>query len=219
VAIVSQQLLGVARIITYSAQMSIIENDPTQGIADRIRLERERRGWSLANLGSRAGVSKTMISKIERGAASPTAALLGRLSGAFGLTLSTLLARAEGGGSRLVRAADQPLWTDPGSGYVRRQVSPLSDIPLELIQVELPAGAEVPFPAASYAFIRQMVWVIHSPDGLGARWHAHLQRRRDHARAGPRRLPRARASGRLRLPQPTPQAMQVCGRRATAGVS
>jgi transcriptional regulator with XRE-family HTH domain len=140
--------------------MSTIENDPTRGLAGRIRLEREARGWSLGDLAERSGVSKAMISKVERGEASPTAALLGRLSGAFGLTLSMLLARAEGGGSRLARAADQPLWTDPGTGYVRRQVSPLSDIPLELTEVELPVGKEVAFPAASYAFIRQMIWVL-----------------------------------------------------------
>ncbi|HZH28902.1 MAG TPA: XRE family transcriptional regulator [Azospirillaceae bacterium] len=140
--------------------MSIIDDEPGPDLARRIRLEREARGWSLADLAERSGVSKAMISKVERAEASPTAALLGRLSGAFGLTLSTLLARAEGGGGRVVRAAEQPLWTDPATGYVRRQVSPASDIPLELTQVELPAGAEVAFPAASYAFIRQMVWVL-----------------------------------------------------------
>jgi transcriptional regulator with XRE-family HTH domain len=140
--------------------MSTIEDATTDAVARRIRLEREARGWSLGDLAERSGVSKTMISKVERGEASPTAALLGRLSGAFGLTLSVLLARAEGGASRLARAAEQPLWSDPATGYLRRQVSPASDIPLELIEVELPAGAEVPFPAASYAFIRQMVWVI-----------------------------------------------------------
>ena len=141
--------------------MSTIEDNViADPLARRLRVEREARGWTLGELAERSGVSKAMISKIERGEASPTAALLGRLSGAFGLTLSTLLARAEGAGSRLSRAAEQPLWRDPGTGYLRRQVSPASDIPLELIEVELPAGAEVAFPAASYAFIRQMVWVI-----------------------------------------------------------
>ena len=140
--------------------MSIIENDPTQGIARRLRLEREARGWSLGDLAERSGVSKTMISKVEHGEASPTAILLGRLSGAFGLTLSTLLARAEGAGSRLMRVADQPQWRDPATGYLRRQVSPSGDIPLELTEIVLPAGAEVGFPAASYAFIRQIVWVL-----------------------------------------------------------
>lgn len=140
--------------------MSTIVNDPTESLAARIALEREARGWSLADLAERSSVSKAMISKIERGEASPTATLLGRLSGAFGLTLSTLLARAEDSGSRLVRAADQPEWQDPASGYIRRQVSPRSDLPLELIRVELPARASVTFPASSYTFIRQLIWVL-----------------------------------------------------------
>jgi transcriptional regulator with XRE-family HTH domain len=140
--------------------MSTIVNDPTESLSARIAVERQTRGWSLAELAERSGVSKAMISKIERGEASPTATLLGRLSGAFGLTLSTLLARAEHAGSRLLRAADQPQWQDPASGYVRRQVSPRSDLPLELIRVELPAGASVAFPASSYTFIRQLIWVL-----------------------------------------------------------
>jgi transcriptional regulator with XRE-family HTH domain len=139
---------------------TIVNADPTRPLANRIAIERQTRGWSLAELADRSGVSKAMISKIERGEASPTATLLGRLSGAFGLTLSTLLARAEDGGGRLLRAADQPQWQDPASGYIRRQVSPRSDLPLELIRVELPAGASVTFPASSYTFIRQLMWVL-----------------------------------------------------------
>jgi len=143
--------------------MSTIVNkqaDPTEPLAARIALEREARGWSLADLAERSGVSKAMISKIERGEASPTATLLGRLSGAFGLTLSTLLARAEHASGRLLRAADQPRWQDPETGYVRRQVSPQSDLPLDLVRVELPAGARASFPASSYTFNRHWIWVL-----------------------------------------------------------
>ena len=135
-------------------------SDPTADLAARIRLERETRGWALAELAQRSGVSKAMISKVERGEASPTAALLGRLSGAFGLTVSTLLARAELRGGRLLRAGEQPQWRDPATGYLRRHVSPASDLPLDLVRVELPAGAVVEYPAAAYAFMRQLVWVL-----------------------------------------------------------
>ena len=128
-------------------------------LAQRIRLEREARGWSLGELAERAHVSKAMISKIERGEASPTAALLAKLSGAFELTLATLLTRAEAQGSRKVAAAEQALWRDPGTGYVRRQLFASGDHPLELVLVDLPPGAKVDLPAASYAFIRQVVWV------------------------------------------------------------
>jgi transcriptional regulator with XRE-family HTH domain len=140
--------------------MSDMEDDFANGIADRVRLERTVRGWSLAELSERAGVSKAMLSAIERGETSPTAALLVRVAAAFGLTLSQLIARAELRGGRLLRRKDQPVWTDPDTGYVRRHVSPASDMPLELIRVELPAGATVRLPAAAYAFIRQQIWLI-----------------------------------------------------------
>lgn len=129
-------------------------------IGTRIRAEREARGWSLTDLAGRAAVSRAMIHKVERGASSPTAQLLGKLSGAFGLTMSTLIARAEAGSGRLLRRQDQPEWTDPETGYLRRHVTPVSGLPLDLVQVTLPAGQAVPMPAASYAFIRQVIWVL-----------------------------------------------------------
>lgn len=125
----------------------------------RVRSEREGRGWSLTDLSERAGVSRAMIHKVERGESSPTAALLGRLCGAFGFSVSTLIARAEAGTERLSRLADQPVWVDPETGYRRRQVSP-SSAPVELIEVELPPGARVAYPAAAFAFMRQMMRVV-----------------------------------------------------------
>jgi len=137
-----------------------VNTDPTPLIAARLREERRRRGWSLGQLAGHAGVSKAMLSKLERGESSPTATLLGRICGAYGLTMSALVALPGDRGGLLVRRADQPVWRDPQSHYLRRQVSPLSDLPLQLVEVELPARAEVAFPAAAYAFIRQLVWVL-----------------------------------------------------------
>jgi transcriptional regulator with XRE-family HTH domain len=136
------------------------DQDPTPLIARRLRDERSRRGWTLDDLAQRAGVSKAMLSKLERCEASPTATLLGRISGALGMTLSTLLAADDARGARLVRREAQPTWRDPDTGYLRRQVSPLSDLPVQLIEVEFPPGAEVAYPAAAFAFIRQAIWVI-----------------------------------------------------------
>jgi transcriptional regulator with XRE-family HTH domain len=140
--------------------MSTIMDDPADRLAERLRLEREAHGWTLAELAARSGLSRAMISKIERGEASPTAASLVRLASAFDLTLAALLARAESPSGRLVRAADQPQWRDPASGYRRRQLFERSDHPVELVRVELPPGARVGFPAASYGRIRQVVWVL-----------------------------------------------------------
>lgn len=135
-------------------------DDIDVAVSHRLKAERQARDWSIADLAERSGVSKAMISKIERGEVSPTAALLVRLASAFGLTLATLLARAERASDRVSRAADQALWTDPGTGYTRRQLLARDHFPLELADVELPPGAEVRFPAASYTFIRQALWIL-----------------------------------------------------------
>lgn len=140
--------------------MTTIVDDSGQLLARRLRLEREARGWSQAELAEHSGVAKATISKIERGEMSPTAVLLVKLAGAFNLTLAGLLLRAEAGGSRLSRAAEQPTWRDPASGYLRRQVFMRPDHPVEIVQVELPAGKQVTLPPSSYLHIRQVVWVL-----------------------------------------------------------
>lgn len=139
--------------------MNTIEDSINQRIGARIRIERESRSWSLTELAGRAGVSRAMIHKIERGESSPTATLLGRLSGAFGISMSMLIARAEMQEGKLLRFADQPVWHDPQSHYLSRHVSPRSDLPIDLVQIELPAGSDIPMPASSYVQARQLIWL------------------------------------------------------------
>ena len=129
-------------------------------IAARVKFERTARGWSLDELAQKSGVSRAMISKVERGEASPTATVLVRLASAFQLTLAGLIAKAEAGADRLVRAQDQARWRDPATGYRRRQVFARPDHPVELARIELPAGKRVDLPASSYLRIRQLVWVL-----------------------------------------------------------
>jgi len=130
-------------------------DDPTDAISASLKRERSARGWSLADLSVRSGVSKAMISKIERGEASPTATVLGKLSGAFGMALSALLALAEKQGERISRRAAQPVWQDPETGYLRRALSPADHGVLELLEIELPANVRVPYPATAFAFQHQ----------------------------------------------------------------
>jgi transcriptional regulator with XRE-family HTH domain len=136
-----------------------LEQDPAEAIAATLRHERESRKWSLADLAERSGVSKAMISKIERREASPTATVLGRLSGAFGVPLSVLIASAERASERLSVAEAQAVWTDPETGYLRRAISP-AGAPVELIEVSLPSGVRVPYPASAFAFQQQQIWVL-----------------------------------------------------------
>ncbi len=136
-------------------------DDPTPRIAARLKEERQRRAWTLDDLAAHTGVSKAMLSKLERGEASPTAALLGRISGALGLTMGSLLGEVQPPQPRLLRAGEQPVWKDPSTGYLRRQLTPLSGRPgIQLVEVSLPPRARVDFPASAYAFIRQAIWVL-----------------------------------------------------------
>ncbi|GLX54327.1 XRE family transcriptional regulator [Streptomyces hygroscopicus subsp. hygroscopicus] len=144
--------------------------DPLVGrIAARIRAERERRGWTLARLAEESGVSRAMINRIERGESSPTAVVLGKLSAAFQLGIASLLALAEGapperdrdtdGEAGVCRRAGASEWRDPATGYRRRQITG-PRFPAEVAEIRLPAGARVPYPAAAFAFVHQVVWVL-----------------------------------------------------------
>ena len=152
---------------------------------ERLRGERRARGWPIERLASASGVSRAMISKIERGESSPTAVVLGKLSAALELSVSELLAPAGpgaagnppggqaparqtapgrwagagAGGGVVRRAAGIPQWRDPDTGYLRRQVS-TPRFPVAVTEVTLPPGARVPYPAGAYAFIAQLVWVL-----------------------------------------------------------
>jgi transcriptional regulator with XRE-family HTH domain len=129
-------------------------------LATTVEAGRQERGWSINALAQASGVSRAMIAKIEHGDVQPTAALLARLSGAFGMTLSELVASAEGVPDRRSSREHQPVWRDPASGYVRRAVSPTASLMLQLVEIELPAGARVPMPRESYLFIDQQIWVL-----------------------------------------------------------
>ncbi|MGY6022034.1 helix-turn-helix domain-containing protein [Streptomyces spinosirectus] len=144
--------------------------DPLVGqIAARVRTERERRRWTLAQLADASGVSQAMISRIERGESSPTAVVLGKLSAAFQLSVASLLALAEGtpdeaggeavDGAGVRRRSEAAEWRDPATGYRRRQITS-PRFPAEIAEILLPAGARVPYPAAAFAFVRQVVWVL-----------------------------------------------------------
>lgn len=126
----------------------------------RLRAARSRLGWTLDALAQRTGVSRAMISRVERGESSPTAALLVRLSTGLGVSLSSLF-REESRADPIARRADQPLWRDPATGYVRRNVSPPAcGSRIDLVDVTVPPGARVAFgETPSLRRGDQQVWV------------------------------------------------------------
>jgi transcriptional regulator with XRE-family HTH domain len=133
--------------------------DSEVSLARRIADERATRSWSLAELAQRSGVSRAMLSKIERCEASPTATVLMRIATAFETTLAGLLSE-KASAPRHLSADEQPAWIDPGSGYRRRQIYLSARLPLEMVEVLLPPGTVVSAPASSYLLIRQVLWVL-----------------------------------------------------------
>ncbi|MFJ4221538.1 helix-turn-helix domain-containing protein [Curtobacterium luteum] len=138
-------------------------------LGERLQRLRTERKWSLTELAEESGVSRAMINRVERGVSSPTATILGRLSGAFGLTVSQLLdeslehevprASDPDQARGVQRGATADSWTDPDTGYRRRPVSS-ADFPADVTEVRLPAGREVAYPASAYAFLRHCIWVL-----------------------------------------------------------
>lgn len=121
---------------------------PENLIPLRVREERTRRGLTLDQLGEMAGVSRAMISKIERAESSPTAVLLSKIADAMGLSLSSLMSEPRIVSPQLRQVQEQPHWADPETGYIRRLISPPGDDEeVEIVAVELPAGQTVVFPA------------------------------------------------------------------------
>jgi transcriptional regulator with XRE-family HTH domain len=131
-------------------------------IAHRLRELRDAQGLSLALLAERSGVSKSQISLIERGESSATATVLDKLSAALGVTVASLFEKTDADApSPLSRFADQPVWTDPASGYVRRNLSPSVYSPIQLVEVSFPAGQRVAYEtSARDVDVHQQVWLI-----------------------------------------------------------
>ncbi len=138
--------------------------DVTARVAARVHELRAERGLSLEALAAASGVSRSMISLVERGESSPTAVVLAKLANGLGVTLGALLeddVRVRGAGP-VARRADQPVWRDPESGYRRRTVTPAgSGQPVEIVEIEFPAGRRVTFEALPGAVhVWQQVWVL-----------------------------------------------------------
>ncbi|AJP58373.1 DNA-binding protein [Pandoraea vervacti] len=138
--------------------------DINERIARRVRDLRSERGYSLDTLAERSGVSRSSISLIERAQTSPTANVLDKLAMALDVTLASLFdeqPETDALPSPVSRYADQPVWTDPDSGYVRRNLSPSQPSPLQFVEVRFPAGERVAYDTGPRdSEVWQQIWVI-----------------------------------------------------------
>jgi transcriptional regulator with XRE-family HTH domain len=130
-------------------------------IASRVRGLRADLGLTLDALAAKSGVSRSMLSLVERGESSPTAVVLDRIATGLGVPLATLFDDAGAPASPVSRRDDRTPWRDPQSGYVRRNISPAGFAsPIQIVEVVLPAGASVAFETgAREVRIDQQIWV------------------------------------------------------------
>ena len=137
-----------------------------QRIAERVRDLRAAHGLSLDRLASKSGVSRSMISLIERGESSPTAVVLEKLASGLGVMLASLFdapaTAAHVPTGPVARREDQPQWQDPASGYRRRNVSPPGVLqPMQIVEVHFPPGGRVAFENGRRDLrLHQQVWVL-----------------------------------------------------------
>ena len=131
-------------------------------IAARVRQIRADRGLSLEALAEASGVSRSMISLIERGESSPTAVVLEKLAAGLGVSLASLFEELGASSKPVSRRSEQIEWRDPGSGYRRRNVSPGGfPSPIQIVEVTFPPGARVAYETGARPGVtHQQVWVL-----------------------------------------------------------
>ncbi len=149
---------------TASSMKDEASTDLSASIAARVRALRQAQELSLEALAARSGVSRSMISLIERGQGSATAVVLERLATGLGVPLASLFDRpqARERASPVARAAEQPVWRDPQSGYLRRNVSPAgAGSPIRIVEVSFPPRSRVAYETGEREQpVHQQVWVL-----------------------------------------------------------
>lgn len=117
-------------------------------LAQRLKLLRSERGWSLDALAKLSKVSRATLSRLENAEVSPTASVLGKLCAAYGLPMSRLMRMVEDDYEPLVRPNEQTVWHDPSVGFQRRSLSPPAQtLAGEVLECRLDPGAQIAYEA------------------------------------------------------------------------
>ncbi len=133
-----------------------VESDlVSRDFGDRVRILREGAKMTLEQFAKISGVSRAMISKVERGERSPTIGVAKRIAHALGTPLSILMGD-EGGGRTfaLVAKNQRQVFRDAETGFERHLLSPImAGSPVEVVLHRLPphesTGALPPYAAGA----------------------------------------------------------------------
>src|SRR5436189_5018222 len=114
-------------------------------LGQRVKKLRTDRGWSLDNLAQASGVSRSMLSEIEREKANPTLAVTFRIASAFGMSISELIETSERQASiQVVRASDRGQVYRSDKNCQIRTLSPLNlEKDVEFYEVTFRSGGEL----------------------------------------------------------------------------
>ena len=116
-----------------------------ENLGRRVKKLRTDRGWSLEELAGASGVSRSMLSEIEREKANPTLTVTFRIARAFGLTLQEIIESAETSASKIqvIRASDRAQVYRSDKQCEIRTLSPLNlEKDVEFYELTLrPGGA------------------------------------------------------------------------------
>jgi transcriptional regulator with XRE-family HTH domain len=130
-------------------------------MAERLRAARTKAGLSLDALAHRAGVSRSMLSAIERQDRMPTVLVLDRIATALGTTITRLLAPEQSEQVIVMRHDAQPVAVDPG-GWERRILSPvLPGVDFEFMRTTLGPGVDAGSFSPHVAGSREYIAVEH----------------------------------------------------------
>lgn len=113
-----------------------------EDLGRRVKKLRGDRGWSLEELASASGVSRSMLSEIERERANPTLSVTYRIARAFGLSLQDLIESADSASTiQAIRADDRAQIFRSDKRCQIRTLSPLNlEKDVEFYELRLPVG-------------------------------------------------------------------------------
>jgi transcriptional regulator with XRE-family HTH domain len=113
-----------------------------QDLGQRVRELRKSKNYSIEVLAELSGVSKSMISKIERGEATPSTTVLAKVAEALAVTFSEMMAPKQDLEVILLPLERQPILSDPATGHTRRCLAPILPARgIDWVMNVLPPGA------------------------------------------------------------------------------
>ncbi|MDB5620138.1 XRE family transcriptional regulator [Tardiphaga sp.] len=124
------------------AARKVIDEDPvSRDFGDRVRILREQAGLTLEGFSKLSGVSRAMLSKVERGEKSPTIGLARRIALALNTSFSMLLGDDDTPrrAFAVVRKDQRQVFRDAKTGFERMLLSPvMAGMAVEVVLHHLP---------------------------------------------------------------------------------